>query len=423
MRQGGHLSGETPMSRIVLTHCTLWDGTSPEVREDMHVLVEGERIREISERSITAPQAQVIDCQGKTLMPGLIDAHVHLIATSLNLGQLAQEPVSLTMARARHIAEGMLQRGFTTVRDAGGADWGLAAAIEYGLIDGPRVFYAGRALSQTGGHGDFRSRTLEADQCACCMAGTQFSVIADGVPEVQKAARQELRRGATQIKIMASGGVASPTDPVWNLQYSEDEIRAVVWEARSWRTYVMAHAYTPEAIARCVRLGVRSIEHGNLIDQETAALDIIGDSVYWLYAHLCDLTRQTARVPGGDRPDARRVCACAAGFRCGLCHTLSARQDLGRQGAPTPGRRRRPRCLGADGRQAALYSGLSEDESTANDARLTIRAEPTPNPLLDSSLAPRLAARLRRSRHGPRTRCAPGRHSPPHPGGRPPYGH
>ena len=221
------------MSLIILKHCTLWDGTSSEVREDMHVLVEGERIREISESALTAPQAQVIDCQGKTLMPGLIDAHVHLIATSLNLGQLAQEPVSLTMARARHIAEGMLQRGFTTVRDAGGADWGLAAAIDYGLIAGPRVFYAGRALSQTGGHGDFRSRSLEADQCACCMAGTQFSVIADGVPEVQKAARQELRRGATQIKIMASGGVASPTDPVWNLQYSEDEIRAVVWEART----------------------------------------------------------------------------------------------------------------------------------------------------------------------------------------------
>src|SRR2546422_7999256 len=152
------LSGEIPMSFIVLKHCTLWDGTSPEVREDMHVLVEGERIREISERAISAPQAQVIDCQGKMLMPGLIDAHVHLIATSLNLGQLAQEPVSLTMARARHIAERMLQRGFTTVRDAGGADWGLAAAIDYGLIDGPRVFYAGRALSQTGGGRGFLVR-------------------------------------------------------------------------------------------------------------------------------------------------------------------------------------------------------------------------------------------------------------------------
>jgi imidazolonepropionase-like amidohydrolase len=205
-------------------------------------------------------------------MPGLIDAHVHLIATTLNLGQLAAEPMSLTVARARHIAEGMLRRGFTSVRDAAGTDWGLAAAIDQGLIDGPRVFYAGRALSQTGGHGDFRPRTWEADNCACCMTGAAFSVIADGVPAVQKAAREELRRGATQIKIMASGGVASPTDPVWNLQYADDEIRAIVWEARAWRTYVMAHAYTPEAIARCVRLGVRSIEHGNLIDEPTAEL-------------------------------------------------------------------------------------------------------------------------------------------------------
>jgi imidazolonepropionase-like amidohydrolase len=166
----------------------------------------------------------------------------------------------------------MLRRGFTTIRDAAGADWGLAAAIEQGLIDGPRVFFAGRALSQTGGHGDFRPRTWDADHCASCVSGAQFAVIADGVPAVQKAAREELRRGATQIKIMASGGVASPTDPVWNLQYSEDEIRAIVWEARSWRAYVMAHAYTPEAIARCVRNGVRSIEHGNLLDQPTAEI-------------------------------------------------------------------------------------------------------------------------------------------------------
>lgn len=260
------------MGQIMFTHCALLDGSSPEVREGMHILVEGERIREVSDVPITAAEAQVIDLQGKTLMPGLIDAHVHLIATTLNLGQLAYEPVSLTVARARHIADGMLQRGFTTIRDAAGADWGLAAAIAQDLIHGPRVFYAGRALSQTGGHGDFRPRTWEADHCACCMSGAQFSVIADGVPAVQKAAREELRRGATQIKIMASGGVASPTDPVWNLQYSEDEVRAIVWEARSWRTYVMAHAYTPEAIVRCVRHGVRSIEHGNLIDQPTAAL-------------------------------------------------------------------------------------------------------------------------------------------------------
>lgn len=259
------------MGRMILTDCTLLDGTSADLREGMHILIEDNRIREVSETPITAAGAQIIDLKGKTLMPGLIDAHVHLIATSLNLGQLAYEPVSLTMARARHIAEGMLQRGFTTIRDAAGADWGLAAAIEQGLIAGPRVFYAGRALSQTGGHGDFRPRTWDADSCACCTSGAQFSVIADGMPAVQKAAREELRRGATQIKIMASGGVASPTDPVWNVQYSEDEIRAIVWEARSWRAYVMAHAYTPEAMVRCVRNGVRSIEHGNLIDQPTAA--------------------------------------------------------------------------------------------------------------------------------------------------------
>jgi imidazolonepropionase-like amidohydrolase len=183
------MSSETPVHRIILQNCTLLDGTSPDLREGQHVLVEGERIREVSDRPLAASDAQVINLKGKTLLPGLIDAHVHLIATTLNLGQLEREPVTLTTARARLIAEGMLQRGFTTVRDASGADWGLAAAIEHGLIDGPRVFYAGRALSQTGGHGDFRLRTWEADHCAGCMAGTQFCVIADGVPAVQKAAR------------------------------------------------------------------------------------------------------------------------------------------------------------------------------------------------------------------------------------------
>src|SRR5215831_4471678 len=165
------------------------------------------------------------------------------------------------------------------------------------------------------------------------------------------------------------------------------------------------------------------LRHALSIVCNSCSIDIIGDSVYWLYAHLCDLTRQTARVPGCDRPDARRVCACVADLCCGLCRTLSARPDLGRQGTPTPGRRRRHRRLVADGRHAALSSGLSEDESAANDAWLAMRAEPPPDPRLDASPAPGLAARLSRSRHGPRTRCEPGRHQPPHPGGRPPYGH
>jgi len=166
----------------------------------------------------------------------------------------------------------MLARGFTTVRDAGGADHGLAEAVAEGLVAGPRIHHSGRVLSQTGGHGDFRPRGDLVPMCACTIHSTGFSHVADGVDAVRRAAREELRRGAKQIKIMASGGVASPTDPIWNLQYSREEMTAIVEEAASWRTYAMAHAYTPEAIRRAVEAGVRTIEHGNLIDRETAGL-------------------------------------------------------------------------------------------------------------------------------------------------------
>ncbi len=261
------------MNKVLLSNCQVIDGLADEPLGLRHILVIGDRIEEISDRPIKAPtDTRQIDLAGRTLMPGLIDAHVHVTATTLNLGQMGSAPMSYTSQRAREIMEGMLARGFTTVRDAGGADYGLAMAVESGLIAGPRLFFSGKALSQTGGHGDFRRLTLEIDSCACASMAAELAQIADGVPEVQKAARNELRRGAKQIKIMGSGSVASPRDPVWNLQYSEDEIRAIVWEATSWRTYVMAHCYTPEAISRAVSFGVRSIEHGNLLDAPTAAL-------------------------------------------------------------------------------------------------------------------------------------------------------
>jgi imidazolonepropionase-like amidohydrolase len=259
------------MSAILLEHCRVLDPATAEPLEDAQVLIEGEEIKAVEAGRIKAGRSLRIDVGGLTLMPGLIDAHVHCIATTLNLGAIGLESATLTGARAGAIMRGMLMRGFTAVRDAGGADWGLAKASELGLIQGPRVFYSGRALSQTGGHGDFRPLTDEGAICACC-AGAQFSVIADGVAAVQRAAREELRRGATQIKIMASGGIASPSDPIWVLQYSEEEIRAIVAEAAAWRTYVMAHAYTPAAIGRAVLNGVRCIEHGNLIDGATATL-------------------------------------------------------------------------------------------------------------------------------------------------------
>ncbi|MBX9701094.1 MAG: amidohydrolase family protein, partial [Acetobacteraceae bacterium] len=206
------------------------------------------------------------------LMPGLIDAHVHCYGVDADLGRLDRLPRSLQAIRAAKRLEESLRRGFTSIRDAGGADWGLAIACETGLIHGPRLFYPGRALSPTGGHGDMRPNILLDQFCGCCAPAAQaISVIADGVDEVRRAVRGELKRGAHAIKIMASGGVASPSDPIHALQYSEEEIACAVWEAGAWKTYVFAHAYTPESIFRAVRLGVRCIEHANLIDAPTAA--------------------------------------------------------------------------------------------------------------------------------------------------------
>jgi imidazolonepropionase-like amidohydrolase len=256
------------MSLLLLKNGLIFDGAAPELRE-ADVLVEGERIKEIG-KNLAAAQARVVDLKGRVLMPGLIDAHFHAALVDANLARLGHMPRSLNALHAAKNLEAALDRGFTTIRDAGGADHGLAKAVEAGLIRGPRLFYSGKVLSPTGGHGD--SRSPETVDCPFCPAGGNFTHIADGVDQVRKAAREELRKGASQIKIMASGGVASPSDPIWNLQYSEEEISAAVWEAKSWRTYVMAHAYTPEAVSRAVRLGVRSIEHGNLIDAETAAL-------------------------------------------------------------------------------------------------------------------------------------------------------
>jgi imidazolonepropionase-like amidohydrolase len=236
------------------------------------VLVEDGRITAVG-TDLTAPaDATVIDAAGKTVMPGMIDCHVHAVAAHLNLGLNGNVPNAFATMRAIPILGGMLKRGFTSVRDAGGADWTLAEATRTDLIQGPRIFSSGRALSQTGGHGDFRARTDILEPCACSQKVGSIARVVDGVENLRVAVREEMLKGATQIKIMASGGVASPNDPIHFLGYSEDEVRAVVEEAANAGTYVMAHAYTPKAIARVVKLGVRTIEHGNLVDEETAKL-------------------------------------------------------------------------------------------------------------------------------------------------------
>jgi imidazolonepropionase-like amidohydrolase len=260
------------MNLILFENCSLVDANHPERREGFYVLVEGERIKEISDKPIVTDSARRFDLKGRTLMPGLTDAHVHVTAVMADLSGMGALPQSLITAKTIPILEGMLMRGFTTVRDAGGAEWGIAEAVRQGLIKGPRLLFSGHALSQTGGHGDGRSKNNNTEPCACNYASGALSRLADGVDEVRKAARDELRKGANQIKIMASGGVASPTDHIANTQYSLEEIRAIVEEAEASRTYVMAHAYTARAIRRAIECGVRSIEHGNLIDAPTAEL-------------------------------------------------------------------------------------------------------------------------------------------------------
>jgi len=260
------------MASTLFRNLRLFDGSGDALREGVEILVEGDRVKEVADAPIRSAAARIVECGGRTLMPGLIDAHFHAYAADADLGRLERMPRSLQAVHAARKLEEALARGFTTIRDAGGADWGLATACDTGLIRGPRLLFPGRALSPTGGHGDMRPNVFLDQFCGCCAPSMAISVIADGVDEVRKAVRGELKRGAHAIKIMASGGVASPSDPIWALQYSEEEIATAVWEAKAWRSYVLAHAYTPESIARAVRLGVRSIEHANLIDAPTASL-------------------------------------------------------------------------------------------------------------------------------------------------------
>jgi imidazolonepropionase-like amidohydrolase len=206
-------------------------------------------------------------------MPGLIDCHVHVTAYTANFALLERTSPAYVTARAMHTLRHMLDRGFTTVRDAGGADHGLSRAIEEGHLVGPRLLFCGKALSQTGGHGDMRGPGEFATainsyfECQCC-AG--LGRVCDGDAEVRKATRDEIREGATHIKIMAGGGVSSPTDRITSTQFSMMELKAIVEEADAANVHVMAHAYTPRAIQNAVRAGVKSIEHGNLLDDESA---------------------------------------------------------------------------------------------------------------------------------------------------------
>lgn len=268
---------EHTTKRIVFRGARIFDGDSERLIEDRDLVIAGEVIEAIQPRISTEyPDAEVIDCEGRVLMPGLIDAHVHVYLAGLNLTRLAQTPVSYLAHYAAQFLHACLDRGFTTVRDVGGADAGIASAIRDGLLTSvPRLLYGGRVITQTGGHGDFRPGDHRLDDVVCCGCGFHadpLAVVADGADAVRRAVREELRRGASHIKIMASGGIASPTDPLERSQYSDEEIRAAVDEAKRAGSYVAAHCHPAAAVRRAAELGVRSIEHATLVDNEAAAI-------------------------------------------------------------------------------------------------------------------------------------------------------
>lgn len=254
--------------RLVLKNARIFDSPSGTLTEPVAIVIADGNFEAIV-RDAALPEGEHIDADNRVVLPGLIDCHVHVNAVHHDVWQLSMQPPSLITAQAKHVLEGMLLRGFTTVRDAAGADYGIQLAIERGYLRGPRLFIAGAPLSQTGGHADIRPRGVQEFICTCAGIGL-FPALADGVPEVRKAVREQLRNGANQIKIMAGGGVASPTDPIDGTQYSLEEITAACEEARAANTYVMAHAYSPQSITRAVQCGVRTIEHGNLLDEATA---------------------------------------------------------------------------------------------------------------------------------------------------------
>jgi imidazolonepropionase-like amidohydrolase len=260
------------MAQILFRNFELLEPSFGELRGGYQLLIEGDTVKEFSETPIKAVDASAIDCGGRTLMPGLIDSHVHAIHSEVNIRAMEALPLTLITARAATRLRAMLDRGFTTVRDTGGADWGIKTAIETGHITGPRLFIAGQSIGPTGGHSDSRRRTSFKfnGECQCCN-GLQFkAAVADGADEVRKSAREQMRQGADHVKIMMSGGVASPYDPLDSLQFSDGEVSAAVEEATAFGRYVCAHAYSAEAITRAARLGVRTIEHGNLIDDASA---------------------------------------------------------------------------------------------------------------------------------------------------------
>jgi imidazolonepropionase-like amidohydrolase len=274
---------EDSPARTLFRDVRVFDSRAGRVTEPQDVLVEGNTIRSVGPSADAEQGTTVIEGGRRTLMPGLIDAHWHsaFAAVPLQVAMTA-DPAYIHLVAGRTATETLL-RGFTTVRDCGGPVFGLKRAIDTGVLPGPRIFPSGAMISQSGGHGDFRM-PYEIPRGVCgCLAHAELvgaARIADGVGEVLRATREQLMLGASQLKLMAGGGVASSYDPIDVTQYTEPELHAAVEAAENWGTYVTVHAYTPRAVQQAIRAGVRCIEHGQLLDEETVEL-IAAERIWW----------------------------------------------------------------------------------------------------------------------------------------------
>ncbi len=291
---------ESPAKILLKNANVLIDGL-PELQQSSDVLVADERIVAVSRTPVSCDDAKILDIGGRTLMPGLIDAHAHITGLSLTPRNASYPPAEIAVAAGDYMRSSLMD-GFTTIREAGGADHSIARLLAERKIVGPRLFYSGRALTQTGGGADFRTPDEVDDPCGQPGPLSIMSVIADGVSEVRKAAREELRRGASQLKVFVSGGVVFPSEAHPTIyEYSLDELRAIVEEAQSRGTYVMAHAYTDESVRRCLLAGVRSIEHANFVSEETVAM--MADSRVYLDLTFISLVQRIESAPATGLPE------------------------------------------------------------------------------------------------------------------------
>lgn len=306
------LSANDGPSQILFTNVKIFNGADEELITGKDVLVEGNLIKAIGSGLAVASDVQFIDGGERTLMPGLTDAHVHLMLNDAPAKSIYEETWVYVGAQSVAAAKAMLLRGFTTVRDVGGPVGGLKQAIDEGLVEGPRILPSGPYITQTSGHADLETSKFKLSPYFAGVPDKMeimgWGFVADGVPEVQKAAREVLRTGSTQIKVMAGGGVSSYYDPLDTTQYTLEEMKAIVTEAENWGTYVAVHAYTDKAVRICIEAGVKSIDHGPFLTEET--LKLMANKEVWLspQAYLFGLTPEELSIVGTpSEPKMRQV--------------------------------------------------------------------------------------------------------------------